>query len=300
METIGIELTRIFVKVVQHGGFTKAANFLKIPKSTVSKAITKLEKQTGTKLLIRTTRHHTLTAAGRTFYEACLSPIQALEDAQKTLYGQDSILSGPIKLSASEDIGGALIAPIIAELSKKYPDLTFDLRFTNRMVDLVKEGFDLAIRIGKLQESSLKARKIGQLKVILVGSPDYLSKKNPIKKPKDLASHNCISLTDSVLSKVWRLTNNKETVEVNIQSKIETNHMNTILTLAKNGGGVALVPDFICQQDLKKKKLVRVLPEWCNISPNVSLVSPLSVNSSARVKLVSDYIFSALQKTLKM
>lgn len=134
METIGIELTRIFVKVIQHGSFSKAADSLKIPKSTVSKAISRLERETGTKLLLRTTRSQTLTASGRAFYETCLEPLQILEDAQKSLFGKDAIIAGKIRITAPEDLGTHVIAPIIGELSQSYDKLFFELLYLNKVV----------------------------------------------------------------------------------------------------------------------------------------------------------------------
>jgi LysR family transcriptional regulator for bpeEF and oprC len=168
METIQIELSRLFVKVVQHGGYSKAANALRLPKSTISKAIKRLEDETGTKLLIRTTRSQTLTAAGRLFYETCLEPIQILENAQKSLYGQDNIISGRIKLTAPEDLGNFVITKVISRFSKKYEKLDFETHYSNEVMDLVKDGFDFAIRIGTLKESSLKQKKIGEFELIPV------------------------------------------------------------------------------------------------------------------------------------
>lgn len=306
METIEIELSRIFVKVVQHGGFSRAAQFLKIPKSTVSKALAKLEKKTATKLLTRTTRSQTLTVAGQVFYEKCLGPIQSLEDAQRSLFGQDNIISGPIKISAPEDIGSYLLSPIITELSKKYPNLSFELFFTSRMVNIVKEGFDFAIRTGTLTESRLKARKIGHLNLVLVASPQYLNqhfihsqgKAIAIRKPIDLLKHRTLSLSSSLMTKNWKLKNGKETVDVPISGFLESNSMTSLLKMSLSGAGITLLPKYMCETDLKNKNLIQVLPDWINISPPISIVSAHSLENSARLKVVSDFIVSSLQKKL--
>ena len=189
-----IELSRLFVKVIQQGSFSKAAQQLQIPKSTLSKAVTKLEKETGTKLLLRTTRSLTLTAAGRAFYETCLGPVQVLEEAQRSLHGADDILSGVIRLTAPDDFGNFVLAKALTELLKKHPNLRFELKYTNETLDLVKEGIDLAIRVGKLKESSLKAKRIGENKLIFVASPAYLKSRNPIRAPKDLTEHECMTI----------------------------------------------------------------------------------------------------------
>ena len=151
-----LELCRIFVKVVQYNSFSKAAEVLKMPKSTVSRSITRLERETGTKLLVRSTRSLTVTQAGQEFYEASLGPIHQLEDAQKALVGKDSLLTGTVRMTAPEDLGTFVIAPAIAKLSSQYPSLRFELKYTDTIVDLVKEGFDLAVRIGRVKNSGLR------------------------------------------------------------------------------------------------------------------------------------------------
>ncbi|MCB0414898.1 MAG: LysR family transcriptional regulator [Bdellovibrionales bacterium] len=293
-------MTRIFVKVIQHGSFSKAAELLGVPKSTVSKSVSKLEKITGTKLLLRTTRSQTLTAAGRLFYETCLEPIQVLEDAQKSLYGQDSIVSGPIKITSPEDIGSLIISPLIGSLSKQHPDVSFELHYTNEIVDLIKEGFDLAVRIGHLAESNLKVRRIGILDLILVASSSYLKNYPPLKEPKDLKDHLCLLLSDSQMKHYWTLTHGKKNMRVEVHSKVMSNQMSSLLQVAIAGGGITLASSFLCQDYIKNKGLERVLPDWKVKGIPISLVSPLSTTSSARLKLVSDEIHSAISSALTL
>lgn len=300
METISLELTRIFVKVIQQGSFSKAGEILGIPKSTVSKSVTKLEQMTGTKLLLRTTRSQTLTPAGRLFYETCLEPIQILEDAQKSLYGQDSIVSGNIKITAPEDIGYQVVAPVIGRLSKKHPDISFELLFTNSVVDLIKDGFDLAVRIGHLTESNLKVRRIGDLDLAPVASSDYLKKTEKIKHPKDLKNHKCLWLTSNTNKMFWTLTDGKSTVKVPLNVGITSNQITGLLQIAASGGGISLAPAFLCKEALKSKGLIRVLPDWKVKGIPIALVSPLSTSSSARLKLVSDELHSAISANLSV
>ncbi|NUM59825.1 MAG: LysR family transcriptional regulator [Bdellovibrionaceae bacterium] len=296
METIEIELTRIFIKVVQHGGFSKAANFLRIPKSTVSKAISRLEKETGTKLLLRTTRSQTLTPAGRVFYETCIEPIQILEDAQKSLYGQDTIVAGKIKITAPEDLGNHVISPEIGKICSQYPKLFFELDYSNQVVDMIKEGFDLAVRIGRLEENRLKVKVLGNLSLIPVATLEYIERTEKIRNPKDLEKHDCLSVSGTSMSQHWQLKRKKETIRVPVRVKVESNQMNSLLAIAMTGAGVALVPQFLCEAALKSHQLQRVLPEWVGVGMPVSLVSSVSTSSSARLKLVSDRI-AAIVKT---
>lgn len=298
METIELELSRIFVKVVQQGGFSKAAELLKIPKSTVSKSISRLEKMTGTKLLMRTTRSQTLTDAGRLFYETCLEPIQILEDAQKSLYGQDTVVSGTIKLTAPEDLGSYVISPVIGLLCQVHSEIRFDLHYSNEIVDLVKDGFDLAIRIGQPQESRLKIKKLGQIELLPVASPQYLKANKKIQTPSDLSEHACLGLGRKGIRSQWMLKNGKKQVQIPISRRVESNQMTSLLNIAVAGAGVLLAPAFLCRSEIESGRLVKVLDGWMGVGAPVSIISPVSIASTARLKLVSDKISAAIQKEL--
>lgn len=292
-----IELIRIFVKIVQNGSFSKAALLLKVPKSTVSKALTRLEQQTGTKLLLRTTRSLTLTAAGRAFYETCLGPIQVLEDAEKSLYGADSILSGVIRLTAPEDLGAYVIAGAVGDLVKKHPALSFELIYTNEVLDLVKEGIDIAIRLGNLKESNLKAKKIGEMHLVLIASAAYLRNKPPLKRPQDLQEHSCLSITET--TKRWSLVSKKGPATVLVEPRIQCNQMSSLIQAALGGAGIAFVPRFLAKDSLASGKLIRVLPEWRGTSYTVSLISPLSSMASGRLKVVADHLQATVKGALE-
>lgn len=294
-----IELVQIFVKVVKAGSFTKAADLMRIPKSSVSKAISKLESESGTKLLLRTTRSQTLTAAGKVFYDTCVGPVQTIEDAQKSLSGSDSLLTGSIKLTAPEDLGTQVLAPAAGELTKKHAGLNFELNYTNQIVDLVKEGYDLAVRIGHLKESGLKSKKVGEVKLILVASPEYLKTHGKISKPDDIKLRACLSLTSS--DRPWKLRSaTGATAEVTIQVRIRSNQMSSILKSAAAGAGIALVPAFLAKPMLDSGDLVRVLPQWTSQGVPVSMLSPLPFSSSARLRTATDYFMVELQKALSL
>lgn len=293
-----LELTRIFVKVAQNGSFSRAAEALRLPKSTVSKAISKLEKETGTKLLLRTTRSLTLTQSGRAFYEASLGPLLQLEDAQKSLYGQDSILVGTLRITAPEDLGSYVIAPAIAELSKRHPDLYFELRYTNEIIDLVRDGFDLAVRLGRVNDSSLKMKRVGQVSLVPVAAPQYLKGKEKIKQPQDLKNHTCLALIYKDTTERWTLRSNQGSTQVEVKAKVATNQMTSLLQMALTGGGVALVPSYVCQPYIETGKLIRILPEWSSPGIPASIITPLAPSSSARLKITVDHIQAALNAVL--
>jgi DNA-binding transcriptional LysR family regulator len=293
-----IERTLMFVKVVQHGSFTKAAAALRLPKSTVSKAITRLESETGTKLLLRTTRSQTLTAAGRAFYETCIGPVRVIEEAQKSLYGNDSILSGIVKLTAPTDLGIMVVAPVIGELCRNNPQLSFELHYSNHVVDLVKEGFDLALRIGKLRENNLRAKKLGQIFLALFASPSYLRSVGKVRTPQDLASLDTLAISSAAMNRRWVLRKENETAQILIRSRIESNQVTSLVQMAIAGAGIALLPIYLCQPEVERGALVRILPEWSSMGFPVSLVSPLAMSGSARIKLVSENLGTAVREAL--
>lgn len=291
-----IELARIYVKVIQAGSFSKAAEILKLPKSTVSRAVAKLEAETGTKLMARTTRSLTMTEAGRDFYEACLPAVSALEDAHKNLLGKDKKISGVLKITAPEDMGLTVIAPTIAALSLQYPALTFELSFTDDVVDIVKDGFDMAIRLGKRKDSGLKLKQAGEIVLIAVASPKYLSTHPKLKHPSDLADHACIS---HVWSKQWTMKSNKATINVQVKSKVSGNHMLSMLKLAVAGCGVTFVPKYLCDSYLKSGELVQVLPDWKSPPVMASIITTFAPSSSAKLKVTVDALHQAITKALK-
>lgn len=290
-----LDLTRIFVKVVQYSSFSKAAAALKMPKSTVSKSISRLEKETGTKLLVRSTRSLTVTQAGRVFYEASMGPIQQLEDAQKALYGKDNLLTGTVRITSPEDLGTFVVAPAIAKLSVKHPQLRFDLKYTDTILDLIKDGFDIAIRIGPVRDSGLKLKSAGEVTLIPVASPAYLKGKEKIKSPGDLTKHQCLSLDLQQTADRWTLRSGGKTIHVPVEAKILSNQMSSLVQMALADGGIALVPTYICQSYLANGKLIRVLPEWSNSGWPVSILTPLAPSSSARLKVTVDKIFEELK-----
>lgn len=295
---MNLDLTRIFVKVVQNGSFSKAAAILNLPKSTVSKAVSKLERDSGVKLIVRTTRSLSLTAAGRVFFESSLGPIQTLEDAQRSLNGADSLINGLVRITAPEDLGIHVIAPVIARLTNRHPTLCFELHYTDEVIDLVKDGFDLAVRIGRPSESRFKVRRAGEVVLIAVASPKYLSGRAKIRHPRELEVVDGLTFSDQAYRR-WSLRSGKSVVHAPVNVRASSNQMSSLLKMALSDAGVALIPKYLCETELKSGKLVRVLPEWSSAAMPVSLITPQASTSSARLKLTVDQIFVALQSTLK-
>lgn len=295
-----LEAIRVFVKVVQLGSFSKAAQLLKIPKSSVSRTVSRLESETGTKLLLRTTRSLTTTAAGRAFYESAAGAVQTLEEARRSLHGRDSILSGIIKITAPEDLGSHVISPIVAELSQEHPELSFEMNYTDEIVDLVKGGYDLAIRLGPLAPSRFKTRKLGEIRLVPVASENYFKKREKPRTPQDLRSHDCLVYSPETSNPKWVLQSKKTgSVQVAIQPKIVANTMSSLLGMAVQGAGIAFVPCYLAQSALDSGQLVRILPDWSDRPYPVWMVTPLSTATSSRLRLISTRLSEAIERALR-
>ena len=291
-----LELTRIFVKVIECGGFSRAAAALQLPKSSVSKAIARLEQRLATKLLVRTTRAVTATAAGRAYHEQCAAHIAALDRARSTIAGRDRAVAGRMRITAPEDLGAHIISPAIAELASVHPQLSFELRYTDEVLDLVRDGFDLAIRLGTLRASRLYAKRLGESTLVAVASPAYLEQAPRIRRPEELTKHACLSI--NLASSHWRLSGPRGRVRVPIEPRVTCNQMSSLLALALRGAGIAMVPMFLCRGELAVGRLVRVLPGWTRPGLAVSMVSPLPSSSSARLKVVTDHLATVIPPAL--
>ncbi len=259
----------VFLKVVEMGSFSKAAQNLGMPNSTVSAKVSQLEAALRTTLIRRTTRKLFITEEGQLFYDKCKRGVSEIQLAQEAITQSQSEPQGVLKLTAPVDFGSAILPKLIYEYKTKYPKVSFDIFLNDRMVDVVGEGFDLAIRVGQLKDSGLISKKVGEIYFAPFASPGYLKKFKPPKSPADLKHHRCIQF--AALGNTWKLIGPK-TITVDLKNEIIVNELNTIKELTASGMGIALLPTFLCADDIKKKRLIRVLPEWrTNLQP-ISIV----------------------------
>lgn len=293
-----IEDIRIFVKIVQLGGFGAAAKALGIPTSTISRTIMRLEEETGTKLLLRTTRSLNPTPAGRVFYENCMDAVQTLEDARNLLNGNDALPQGLVRITAPEDIGEHIISPAIGALTRAHPGLSFELEYSDKIIDLVDEGFDLAIRMGKLKPSRMTVKKVGFVSLIMVASSTYLETNGTPLTPQDLVQHSCITINTASFRKNWELRFGSSSCSIAIQPRVVSNQMTGMISIAMQGAGIAFVPGFLCHAHLKSGRLVRVLPEWTGEEFPVSILNTQGKSKALRLKIVTDRLAKEISKRL--
>jgi DNA-binding transcriptional LysR family regulator len=265
----------VFIKVVQVGSFSKAAHELGMPNSTVSHKVSQLEKRLGVQLIQRTTRKLHITPAGQEYFARSLRGMDEILAAESELLAAQGEPSGLLRLTAPVELGSSLLPKLISGFIKKFPKVGVETILTDRKVDLLGEGVDLAIRAGELKDSSLIAKRLGSSYFAAFASPKYLKANPPINAPKDLVKHNCVKFTSFGGGQSWSLVGPRnQTVHVNLPTKLMANDLSMIKVLATNGDGVALLPTFFCYPEVAAGKLVRVLPDWTTTIAPVHFVYP--------------------------
>jgi DNA-binding transcriptional LysR family regulator len=263
----------VFVRVVQAGSFSAAARQLGLPTSTVSTRVARLERRLGVTLLQRTTRRLHLTEAGSLYFEHASTGLGYLMEAEAALDEARQQPQGTLKMTAPADLGDALLGHLLAETQARYPALSLELWLTERYVDLVAEGVDVAIRMGELRDSSLIAKSLGTIQWALFASPAYLQQAAPINSPAELAKHPCVQFTPMGRHH-WELQRGANQIRVPLPGQVLVNNIGVVKTMVESGQGVALLPTFICQAAVRQGGLQRLLPEWRGQADAVHLVYP--------------------------
>ncbi|MER9316168.1 LysR family transcriptional regulator [Mesorhizobium sp. M0659] len=248
------EELRSFVAVAEYGGITPGARHLGLSKSIVSRRLTRLEQELGTQLLRRTTRGATLTEAGATFRDHSARVIAELEAAREAV-SSDGELRGLLRLAAPLSFGSTL-APVMAEMVRAHPKLQFQVSFSDALVDLVGGGYDAAVRISMMPNSTLVARRIGQVEGRIVASPDYLAQHRTLESLDDLQHHDALLLGTSA----WYVKYRGKVKKLHPHGRFQADSGLAILSAAVAGMGIAMLPDFLADHHISRGELVRLLP----------------------------------------
>lgn len=290
-----------FLKVVQLGSFTKAADSLGIPKSTLSEKITELEHALKITLMIRTTRKLTLTDAGKLFYKKIQPALEEIAHAHTEAMDSQQEVSGEIRMSVIADFADSLFIDMLAEFRRKFPGVTLDAHFDNREVDIVGEGYDLAIRGGKMNDSALISRHVGYSKFVLVVGKKYESELGLPKSPKDIELHTCLKMSPFHADSKWELQNgsgNRVTVSTGKIPGCNANSMTALKNMAEKSLGIALIPLFLCKSEIERGTLIRILPQWHMGPMSVHLVYPKVQFASARMKIFLPFLEERLKSSI--
>jgi DNA-binding transcriptional LysR family regulator len=290
----GIDLNDVaaFVRVAEGGGFTAAAKVLGVPKSTVSRALTRLEGTLGVRLVQRTSRALALTDAGRAYYDRVRDAVAGVAEATADVVDLGAEPRGTIRITAPPDLGQLLIAGVTARFLEKYPQVRIEVSLTSRVVDLVAEGFDLAVRASPLADSSLVARKLGAADLGLFASRAYLKKRGTPATVADLASHDFVIFKPMQRAFVLRGPSGEETVTPH--GPVESDDFLFVQRCVTEGVGVGLWPLFFtaCEAKNEREGVRRVLPGWVVRGTSIAVVAPSARQEPRRVKLFREAILA--------
>ncbi len=279
----------VFAKVVEAGGFTAAAEALGLSKSAVSKHVRRLEDRLDARLLHRTTRRIALTDVGRAFYERCARVVAEAEEAELAITQLQSTPRGQLRITTGVSFGTLYAADAAAAFLQRHPDLSVELSVNDRVVDLIEEGFDLALRIGRLADSSLIARKLAPMPLLLVAAPAYFAERARPTHPDALPEHAALLYTNS--PPTWSLLGpGGERVECSPNGRFRSNNGDVIERLVEAGLGITASPAFLCGPALAAGRLERVLPEWSLPETGLYAVYPHNRHLSAKVRLFVDFL----------
>lgn len=284
--SVDLEEILAFTRVVQGQSFTSAAKALRLPKSTVSRKVAELEARVGARLLQRTTRTLSLTDVGRIYYEHCLRIVTDIEEAELAVARLQSTPRGVIRVTAP--VAFNVLGPVVTEYLREFSDVRMELVCTDRNVDLVEERFDLAIRAGASPDSTLIARRLGSIRRRLVAAPEIAKRMRRAKGIDDLCGQPCIGFATE--GGTWTLQSGSKTADVAVKPRLTVNDFDMLRTVARAGFGVALLPEFLCADDLRAGLLKPVLLPWTAPAVPVFALYPSTRHLSPKVVALLDLL----------
>jgi len=280
---------RSLVAVLECGSFSGAAQRLGLSKSIISRRIAGMEAAFGTRLLSRTTRGVSPTEAGLDLKARAERILADYEEARDALSHRSGEISGRLRLSAPLSFGVQHVAPLLVELAARHPQLEMDVSYSDRLVDLIGERFDAAIRIGHLPDSSLVARRVGPARSVAVASPDYLARRGTPQTPEDLGTHDCLLYSGS-LTVAWQFHSGKRIVSVRPNGRLRSDNGNAIAEWAKAGLGVALLPTFLISDEVEGGALTPILTDYPVPEYGIYVLRPPGHYLPAKVRVLTDLL----------
>ena len=281
----------VFAQVVASGSFAKAADRLGLSTSGASRQVAELEAHLQTRLLNRTTRRVSLTESGRQFYERAVQLMADLAEAEQEASSAAVVPRGTIRLTTSVNFGVRHVGPAIAEFLERHPEVRFDVSLSDRVVDLVEEGFDLAIRIGPPGADNLVARKLGETRLVPCASPQYLAKHGAPKTPEDLAQHDCFTYEYVSPRHVWRFRDRSGAERsVRVSGGLHSNNGDLLAEVAAQGAGIVFEPAFIVGPEVRAGRLVPLLQDFVPPPVPIYALYPSRKHLSAKVRRFVEFL----------
>jgi len=282
-----------FSSVAETGSFTLAAKRLKLSTSQISKQITALEQRLNSRLFYRTTRKVSLTEEGKLFYQHCRQILDALDEAEQAINNLQSVPRGNIKLTAPVTYAEQTLLPLINDFLQLYPDIQIQVNLTNNREDLIEGAYDMAIRIGKLGDSSLIARKLGSRAHITCASPHYLQQHQAPKTARDLHQHNCLTGA----SNQWRFVEKGKSINLELKGNLSCNSGRGLVDAALKGLGIIQLPDHYVQAYIHQRQLLPLLSQQQRPAEDIWVLTPQNRHLSAKVNLFINFLKQHLTQT---
>jgi len=286
-----LEAWAIFAKVAETGSFAKTAAELGVSQPTVSKALTRLEARLKTTLFHRTSRRMSLTQSGQASLERANRILAEGEAVEAEVTEQSKSLRGSIRLAAPMSFGVSHLAPMLPGFMERHPEVTLDLHFSDELIDMVGQGFDLALRISSLPDSSLLARRLCTVRLLLVGAPAYFERHGHPTHPRELASHRALRYVHSRAGEAWRFQHQRhgEFAQV-VPTALKVNNAEALVPALRSGLGLALQPEFLAWDDLRAGLIEPTLAPWQVASIALHIVTPPGRAKPARVQALIEYL----------
>lgn len=295
----------LFVEVVNARSFTRAAEHLEMPTSTLSRRTSQLERQIGLRLLNRSTRRVEVTDAGAAYFAKCAHLVEAARVAHEEVMGAQQRVQGTLRITCSADFANHYLPGLLASFVQQHPQVRIDLDLSSRVVDLVSENIDLALRLGPLADSSLVARKVGELHSALYASPDYLRRAGRLRTPADLSAHRCLRRRGAAVDSTWRLVPSKPSrspagakavgQDVVVDGPFVVSSVTMIRKLAVEAAGIGVIDDGMARADVEAGNLVRVLPAWRMPPVELHALTPSRL-MPVRVRTFIDELLAAFHR----
>ena len=293
-----LNLVTAFVRVVEGQSFTEAGKALGLPKSSVSRRVSELEKELGVRLLHRTTRKLTLTDAGRAYFEQAERALLGLDAAAEAASGLDREPRGTVRLTAPVEIGVMSISDLLAEFTRKYPDIHVELSLDSAPVNLAEQGFDIGIRTGRSLDPSVVVRRLGNFDIGLFASTDYVSRRGSPQSVEELVDHDCVLLRVQQQKAIWRLDGpDGEVSSVEVRGRVSTDETLFVWQAVRSGLGIGLLPLHAvsaCTEGGRIPPLARVLPDYAVRGAELQVVVPSGTKRPHRVTLLRDFLIESL------
>ncbi|MGJ7900954.1 LysR substrate-binding domain-containing protein [Lysobacter sp. 1R34A] len=292
-----LEAWAIFAKVAETGSFARTAAEFGLSQATVSKAITRLETRLKTVLFHRTSRKMSLTESGRGALERASRILAEGEAVEAEVTAQAKSPRGQVRIAAPMSFGVAHLSPLLPEFMARFPDIAVEIAFDDGVTDLIGGGYDLALRISTLADSSLLARRLCGVRILLVGAPAYLERRGRPKHPRQLADHDALFYTYSRFGNAWRFSHKRHgDFSISVSTPLRVNNAEALNPALLAGQGLALQPEFLVWRELRSGKLEVVMPEWAPPPIALHVVTPPGRIRPARVQVLIDYLVRKFEK----